>query len=490
MTSKTSCPFVSTARLLAGAALLGLAAVPGFSAEAKRAPAPAHTRALSAAQVSLPPANTGTPFGKTATDLAARGYVEQEFFVSGTANRYRLDAKFSKNAEIVDSGHAYKTRILVRRPTNPKKFNGTVIVEWFNVTGMQDIEFLYAAVREHLLDQGYAWVGVSAQLVGIDALKKVNPARYGKLSLSVDNTDPVGGGKLDERGDVLGWDAWTQIGNMLRRPGKVDPLGGLKPKMIIASGESQSAMRLSQYYNTVYPMTKSTWDGFLLYDRLLTGFRTDVGTKMITVGSEVVRNGFGPAPADNEHLRVWEPAGAAHISYDEVVPYLEEQVFRNGLMVGADGKPHNFSLNFAGCQTYPLWSRVPNGHVLDTAVEALVGWVTTGKAPPITERLRADDAGKLYRDADGRVSGGIRLAAYDAPRAKNIGENGGSFPCPLPGYHIDYTPAEMCDRYGSHAGYVEKVVAVTRKAQKDGFLLQSDAQKTIAEARNTAFTCS
>ena len=32
----------------------------------------------------------------------------------------------------------YTTRMLVRRPADPKKFNGTVIVEWNNVTAQHD----------------------------------------------------------------------------------------------------------------------------------------------------------------------------------------------------------------------------------------------------------------------------------------------------------------------------------------------------------------
>jgi hypothetical protein len=31
---------------------------------------------------------------------------------------------------IIDGGHPYKTRILVRRPIDPRKFEGTVFVEW------------------------------------------------------------------------------------------------------------------------------------------------------------------------------------------------------------------------------------------------------------------------------------------------------------------------------------------------------------------------
>jgi hypothetical protein len=31
---------------------------------------------------------------------------------------------------IIDGGHPYNTRILVRRPIDPRKFEGTVFVEW------------------------------------------------------------------------------------------------------------------------------------------------------------------------------------------------------------------------------------------------------------------------------------------------------------------------------------------------------------------------
>ena len=34
---------------------------------------------------------------------------------------------------IVDGGHPYKTRIIVRRPASPGKFNGTAVIEWNNV---------------------------------------------------------------------------------------------------------------------------------------------------------------------------------------------------------------------------------------------------------------------------------------------------------------------------------------------------------------------
>jgi hypothetical protein len=441
------------------------------------------------ATFALPPANSGSPFGSTAVDLPSNGYVEQEFLVSGIANRYRIKDPL-KTAEMVDEDHAYTTRILVRRPTKPAKFNGIVLVEWYNVTGEFDVDFVFGAIRNHLLEQGYAWVGVSAQLAGVNALRAKNPARYDSLSLAASNVNPAGG-TLDERGDVLSWDVYTQIGKTLRTPGTVDPLGGLKPKLIIATGESQSASRLSKYYNSILPLYPEVFDGFFLYDRLFDGVRTDINTKLLSFGSEATRTLHGPPPSDSSNIRVWEVAGASHLSLDEMHSYMDEQHLRSGLMRHADGTPSTLSDVFAGfgCGNHPQLSRIPNGDALDAGLEALVIWVKGGKAPPTAPRLAADAQGKLARDSEGRVSGGIRLAAYDAPIAKNLGDNSGPGACVITGSHQDFTPAELCRRYGSPQNYVAKVTEVTRKAESDGFLLKADGDRTIQDARRVSFAC-
>src|SRR3954466_5053206 len=60
--------------------------------------------------------------------LALHGYIEEEYFIEGTANRYNTPNLAT--ASIVSSGHPYKTRIVVRRPAERSKFNGIVLVEW------------------------------------------------------------------------------------------------------------------------------------------------------------------------------------------------------------------------------------------------------------------------------------------------------------------------------------------------------------------------
>src|SRR4030095_14629622 len=118
--------------------------------------------------------------------LAVNGYVEEEDFIEGTANRYNTPT--GATGSVIDSGHPYRTRVVVRRPASDRKFNGTVLVEWTNVTNGFDAENLWFFAWEHILRSGYAWVGVSAQRVGVDRLKTWNSARYGTLDVTQGGT--------------------------------------------------------------------------------------------------------------------------------------------------------------------------------------------------------------------------------------------------------------------------------------------------------------
>jgi hypothetical protein len=130
----------------------------------------------------------GYPFNATPWDLKKAGYVEEEFFLEGTASRFAISA--TANATVTDSGHPYRTRLVVRRPAAASRFNGTAVVEWTNVSQLHDHEVDWFLAGEHLMRAGYAWIGVSAQADGVNALKEWSPARYGSLNVSV---VPVGG---------------------------------------------------------------------------------------------------------------------------------------------------------------------------------------------------------------------------------------------------------------------------------------------------------
>ena len=87
---------------------------------------------------------------------------------------------------------AFTTRVVVLRPSDPAKFISTLLVEWLNVTAGQDTPADWMVAHREMIRKGYAWVGVSAQKVGVEGghaimsqgvpFKKANPARYGALS--------------------------------------------------------------------------------------------------------------------------------------------------------------------------------------------------------------------------------------------------------------------------------------------------------------------
>src|SRR5436305_43536 len=122
------------------------------------------------------------PFYAAAVDLAGRGYLEQEFFIQGTANRY--DTPAAATGTVVDVGHPYKTRIVVRRPTAAARFNGTVVVEWNNVTAGHDLDIDWFQSHDYFMRAGYVWIGVTAQRIGVEALKVWNAKRYDTLDVT------------------------------------------------------------------------------------------------------------------------------------------------------------------------------------------------------------------------------------------------------------------------------------------------------------------
>ncbi|MEQ8952643.1 MAG: alpha/beta hydrolase domain-containing protein, partial [Gammaproteobacteria bacterium] len=144
-------------------------------------------------------------YSASAIPLTEAGYVEEEFFMEGTANRYTTEG--FATAEVIDSGHPYRTRIIVRRP-GPNRFNGVVVVEWINVTGGADKDIDWWQSGHHFLREGYAYVAVSAQQMGIDTMQEWSPQRY-------QNLDTTHGGMVT--GDALSYDIFSAVGKAIRR---------------------------------------------------------------------------------------------------------------------------------------------------------------------------------------------------------------------------------------------------------------------------------
>ena len=447
------------------------------------------------ASAGVPPADVqavsipGTrALGTSVADLARHGYRESEYFLSGTANRYRITAPMTTGS-VIDSGWPYKSRMLVRRPIDPKRFNGTVIVEWLNVTTGQDIDFVWHATHEHLLRDGYAWVGISAQRVGISRLRTWNAQRYGTLTAEASNVDPATGAELDPArfpaagGDVLGYDIYAQAAEALRRHAGADPLSGLAVRRLIAAGESQSAGRLTIYYNAIHPL-HDVFAGFLYYDAA-GPLRSDVAAPAVSFESEWRSStAIDPRAPDTPSLRRWQVAGTSHVSLGEMQT-IDAMIARDQSLRDATGTPVSLTQLISGCQYQPLWSTVPNWMVLSAALERVNEWIVTGRPAPTAPRFEFDETTSpqtIERDAAGQAVGGIRLPQFLTPTAENRAINFGPGFCTLAGSHRFFTAAELRARYGNHGRYVSTVTRTAHDLARAGYILPEDAQRTSTEA--------
>jgi hypothetical protein len=412
------------------------------------------------------------PFLATPIDLAERGYVEQEFFISGTACRY--NGVGTANASIANCGLPYRTRIVVRRPASAAAFNGVVLAEWQNVTAQYDIDHYWHESSRHVMRAGYAWVGISAQragvqplpanpLISVNTLRLWSPARYGTL-------DVTAGGTVTD--DSLSYDIFSQAVKALRAPAGTGPLGPLAAHTVIALGTSQSGSRLALYHNSIWPIQEPVVDAFFIGESR-GALRTDLSAPVLRLLSEVdVNPTFRPADAPN--YRHWEVAGAAHAGsgfVDNIQPLLDrDQVFRTA----------------TNCVRPPV-SRIPKRYVYNAAWDHMVAWVREGRLPPAAPRITYVGTA-IARDTFGNALGGIRLSEHAIATAENSATNRaadaspGSGFCSLFATHVPFTAEQLAALYLNHGRYVSQVAQANTANVKAGFLLPADSEESTASA--------
>ena len=378
---------------------------------------------------------------------ASYSYTENEYFYSGTATN------LAKGLQA-----PYESRMLVRLPSNPRKFNGTVVVEWVNVTGGNDLETDWPVTGKYLMQHGYGYVGVSAQLVGADFLPGWDPVRYAGI------THP---------GDEFSFDIFSQAMQALRNPSGnlafpggttgVDPMRGMRVKHLVANGASQSASKLTEFVNGGY--NRGLVDLYLItrgggpYDDFSTPiFQLDEETQPVR-------------EADNPHYRVWEEAGAAHAPY--VWYSYIWSMYERDLVAGTE-TPNPID---TACSM--------NRADVDYTSRAVTKWIAhyfeTGDMGPSMPRLLRDAEGEVVRDSNELAEGGIRLPFIQAPVAYNSGTG-----CPLFGTYRAWTPEKIMSLYPTHEKYVAAVKKAAAYDVKQGSMLTPDMKADIAKAQ--AFT--
>jgi hypothetical protein len=374
----------------------------------------------------------------------------------------------------------------VRRPTDPAAASGTIVVEWLNVSSGNDSDPVFSFLAEEITRRGHVWVGVSAQIMGVEGGMAILGSGE---SPGLVGTDPARYGSLSHPGDGYAFDIFTQVARTVAHGGAIT--GGIVPRTILAAGESQSAFTLTTYYDGVQPLTLA-FDGFFihsrsagavplvrpgmavsltttLFSRVRPVFRDDLEAPVMNLQAEGDVTGYLASYAvrqpDSEVFRLWEVAGTAHA--DQHLLGDAASMFDCGGAVN-DGAMHV---------------------VAKAAFRALETWAGGGAAPPMAPRLEIDASLAMpaaQRDADGIALGGLRTPPVDVPVDVLSGVPvGTTLECMLFGSTVPLSDARIAMLYTSRADYQARYAASVEATIGAGLALEDDRAALEAYAQPT-----
>jgi len=429
--------------------------------------------------------------------VADLGYTADEFFVSGTASSY---AGEGVQAE-------YTTRIVVYAPIDATKFNGTVLVEWLNVSGGIDTPAVWMMAHREIAREGYAYVAVSAQKVGVDGGITITG-----MDMSLKTQDPERYSELSHPGDAFSYDIFSQVGRLVREESE-SVLGRFKPEHFVAVGESQSAMFLTTYVNAVDQIA-GVYDGFLIHSRFgvaapLDGesalealqssgsdpapFRRDLRVPLMNIITEtdlvgaILAGYYQSRQPDHERLRTWEIPGTAHAdTYTIKVGFIDS----GSAPLEALAAGYTPTDNFMGQDLGYYINFAPQHHyVLQAAIAGLVSWVRTGTPPPSAPFLEIGegDPPPLLLDENGVAKGGVRTPWVDVPVARTSGTaKSDNVLAHLFGSGEPFDDETRAKLYpGGKSEYLERFTESLDATIRAGYLVRADREEILELAAAT-----
>ena len=395
-------------------------------------------------------------------DPARFKYVTKEFFVSGIAQE-----------------QPYTTRLLVRRPADPKKFSGIVVAEPMHPTGN---DWMFHFLHTYLMTQGH--VAVEIAVGSLPIFKEANAERYKDLEVA-----------SNQANEIL-----AQSGLLLRDDRHDALLEGLRVRKVVLTGTSASAAAVAAYLpaHMIYRERdmKPIFDGFFPTSSGGNNPITKVDVPVIHMPTmtEVVsgaasgnryRRPDGDAPGDQ--FRIYEVAGMAHID-SRFTPIYTPNPCR-----------------------HPL-SLFPHGMGLAAGLERLIQWVDKGKIPPRAEYITVDnntanDGSVLALDVNGNATGGVRNPYVDVPAYRYVAPNEPASPpipnpatlvaaqgpggpalfCGIAAYQMPLSSDRMKALYKNKKDYENKVTQRTNALIKDGWISPAYKDLILADAAKVEF---
>ncbi|MCL2839391.1 MAG: alpha/beta hydrolase domain-containing protein [Defluviitaleaceae bacterium] len=455
------------------------------------------------------------------------GYIEDEFFMSGTANIYKEGE--NRKPEVIFHDAPYTTRLLIRRPIDITKFSGNVVFEILNSTAGIDIDRMWVNSWQFFTRNGDIYVGITSKGHVVDALLKFDPQRYAPINWAnplPDRPMPAGAQTtgifrfLPQFESGLFWDMLIDCAKLLKSDDPMNPIVQYPNRHIFLTGWSQSGFYIARYLKSFYDASDVLFSGYLsagsgaycsplnAYESQLPSFGASgclpVGSMMgapepvIAINTESENRMVywqGDFDEPDFKFRTYQIAASSHDTKYCLLDYYGKEGLAMLDRIG-------ISNGFTGVDGDPLDN--PFEVIFNAAFYHLYTWARYGVpapyAPPIETFIayeKSTDPMGGYadnqRDVFGNCKGGIRTPVVDYPTgvyssfstSANDG-TGSANVNPMFG-KVNPFPKEMLKHlYGNISHYRRLVTEGTDVTIAQGFILSEDRDSFIAQVVQTA----
>ena len=484
---------ISALRPTLQSALLSLILTSSAFAEVPRMPT-----AIPVPPSDKPPLSSAKRPGTEYSDLDKYGYIEEEFYLQGVAPAITASGKQLFEAP-------YTTRILVRKPADPARFNGTVVIEPFSWFGERGAGWILT--RDYLLRRGYAYVGYTlnmnqpavdpkfisdtpaaeaeqiaqyGRIVNFEFMRRFDFARYAPLGSYYDPQRFTRGEGPDPFVPQSQGIA-AQLALLLKTHAAQGPLAGLDVQRVYVNSWAVTAQVWMDYLDQGRHQQWRMPDARPLIDAYMTGRMAygEVGgdvvrlprqmpdsVPFVTVYSQSelmhdVLEGIDlPPDTDSPQLRYYEVTGIPHLRLADLGTEHTEQLAAD---VGKGDDPR--------CRT--LYDE-PVELVVSALLDDMDHWVREGKPMPKAPRV-VREGKAVVRDPDtGNLQGGVRPPWIQVPSATYLTDQ--ETGCGLIyDTKVPYSRAVLGQRYGNFSHYEQAFEDAKGLSIKQRYLLPEDA---------------
>ncbi len=445
-------------------------------------------------------------------------YLEEEYFLSGTANVYGPGGKPDPGLPVLDHAKQlrplstlmrpdvpFTTRAIMVRPRDLAKFSGVVhLIPLHNLDGTTYVE-------KNLLRDGDAWIGLEVNSGtrfgveerpsgGIANLHTSDAQRYGELSIPAglpSDWPDLQPGRLGEafknidfgrpgdsseifrqeisRSYAQAPDIMTKMAEALRTNAPGNPLVGRKVRRIYTAGRSGQSTILAPYVQFHHEAARARlghvpFDGYMIRVGAWPANRPKGSVLVIVLSEGEIRNLPSSvvtelADSDDPMFRYYEIPGVGHgltsrpnvsLSIGSLVP--------KGVQGISDIEGHTEYQPYDKISLPVVWGMFRN----------MYDWLDKGipmpHAPRVTRAAGAPDG--LARDRFGNALGGLRLPWMDEPDARYVGAI--SAKNPLEGGMMPFSEAQMKELYGSKEAYQARLDKRLEQMAKDRWIAPQD----------------